>query len=236
MAALTWPGESALGKCLIVGVRTSPCRAVVGVAGDVHRSTILEGRTLQYYLPLRQSATTAGLLVRLDPARLGLIETQIRSALSGAIPPRATLWMKTLDEVLDPELRPWRLGAILFGGLSILALVVAAIGVYSVIAYAASQRLHEMGIRIALGAQVADLLDLIVAGGLRTLVLGILGGLVAAVALGRLVASMLFGVTTHDPAVLIGAATALLALGSTSCVIAGWRAAHVDPAATLRSD
>jgi len=143
---------------------------------------------------------------------------------------------RTFGNVLEPQLRPWRLGATLFTALGALALVIAAIGVYSVVAYGVSQRQHEMGIRIALGASARQILDLVMRGGLGVIGLGIAIGVLTSLALGRLVASLLFGVLPNDPSILIGAAALLCAVGIAACLIPGWRAAHVSPAEALRAD
>jgi putative ABC transport system permease protein len=134
------------------------------------------------------------------------------------------------------QLRPWRLGATLFTAMGVLALIVAAIGVYSVIAYATSQRTNEMGIRIALGARLADIARLVVGDGLRTVSLGILLGIGLALAGGKLVASLLYGISPRDPIIITAAATMLASIGIAACVIPALRAARVDPASSLRAE
>jgi len=141
-----------------------------------------------------------------------------------------------MAQSLEPQFRPWRLGARLFLALGILALVVAAIGVYSVVAYSVSQRTREMGIRIALGARTADVLSLVVGEGARTVAIGVLVGVLVSLAAGRLVATLLYGITAHDPAVLAGAAVVLMLVGMTASMVPSVRAAKVDPVVALRSD
>jgi ABC-type antimicrobial peptide transport system permease subunit len=141
-----------------------------------------------------------------------------------------------MAQSLEPQFRPWKLGAELFVALSLLALVVSAIGVYSVVAYTVSQRTREMGIRIALGARARDVLSLVVGEGSRTVAIGVVLGLVAALAAGRLVAALLYGVTPHDPPVLAGAALVLMAVGAAASLVPSWRAARVDPVIALRAD
>ena len=137
---------------------------------------------------------------------------------------------------LDREMRPWRLGATLFTAMGLLALLVAAIGVYSVIAYSVSQRAHEMGVRIALGARLADIGRLVVSEGLRTVTIGIVVGIALSLAAGKLVASLLYGISPRDPAVMIGAAMILAVIGIAASIIPAMRAARVDPMTTLRVD
>jgi ABC-type antimicrobial peptide transport system permease subunit len=137
---------------------------------------------------------------------------------------------------LEPEMRPWRLGATLFTAMGILALLVAAVGVYSVIAYSVSQRAHEMGVRIALGARLGDIARLVVGEGLRTIAIGIAAGIALALAAGKLIASLLYGISPRDPAVMIGAAVILALIGIAASVIPALRAARVEPATALRVD
>jgi ABC-type antimicrobial peptide transport system permease subunit len=137
---------------------------------------------------------------------------------------------------LEPQLRPWRLGAELFTMFGLLALTVASIGIYSVVSYAVGQRTHEIGVRITLGARARDILDLIVSEGMQVVGVGIACGIATALLLGRFVASLLFGVTANDPSVLIGAASGLCAVAMLASAIPAWRAARVDPASALRAD
>jgi putative ABC transport system permease protein len=120
--------------------------------------------------------------------------------------------------------------------MGLLALAVAAVGVYSVIAYAMSQRTSEMGIRIALGARLGDIARLVVADGLRTVTVGIVVGVVAALMLSQLVASLLYGVSPRDPLVVAVAAITLALIGLGASVIPAIRAARVDPVTALRAD
>jgi ABC-type antimicrobial peptide transport system permease subunit len=144
--------------------------------------------------------------------------------------------IEPMTGILEPQLRSWRLGAVLFTGFGLLALVIAAVGMYSVASYGVSQRTHEMGIRIALWARTSDVTDLVVKEGAAIVGTGIAVGLVASLLLGRFVASLLFGVTPADPSVLITAAVVLCLLGVVACLIPAWRAARVDPAVTLRAE
>jgi putative ABC transport system permease protein len=128
------------------------------------------------------------------------------------------------------------LGAQLFGALSLLALIVAAIGVYSVIAFSVRLRTHEMGVRLALGARPVDLVRLVVGQGTAVVALGVVLGVVAALAAGRLVASQLYGVTPRDPAALAASASFLLVVGAMASLFPAWRASRVDPARVLRDD
>jgi putative ABC transport system permease protein len=239
MARVYWPGKNAVGQCVILGKRGSPCATVVGIVGDVHRDNIIEKQRLQYYLPATQVDTLfrpTTLVLRANDANLiaagSLAATELQRAFPSSSPPV----IRTMTQTLEPQFRPWRLGAELFVALGLLALVVAAIGVYSVVAYSVSQRTREMGIRIALGARAADVLSLVVGEGARTVAIGVLIGVIAALLAGRLVATLLYGITPHDPAVLVTAAVALMSVGAAASLLPSWRAATVDPVVALRAD
>jgi predicted permease len=237
MARTYWPGTSAIGKCLIVGRRTSPCSVVVGVVADAHRRHIIEQPIMQYYLPTGQDPRAARtLVVRTQHGRERMVIAQAQRILNQLVPGLDDIRIQNLSDLLEPELRPWHLGAMLFSAFGILALIVAGIGVYSVVAYGVAQRTHEMGIRAALGARTLDILDLVLAEGMRLLFVGIFVGLAAALVLGHYVASLLFGITAYDPGVLVGSAVTLTVLALAACVVPGWRAARVNPIVALRAD
>ena len=115
-------------------------------------------------------------------------------------------------------------------------MVVAVVGLYSVVAYGVSQRLHEMGIRIALGAKLSDVVMLVLRGGLKAVGIGIALGVVVALALGRLVASLLYGIAPNDSTVLVIAAVTLGGIAAAACLVPAWRAGRVDPATSLRAE
>jgi putative ABC transport system permease protein len=238
MARTYWPGESALGKCLIMGERTSPCSTVVGVVADVHRMRVIETPALQYYVPVELSAFggASDVIVRTSERNMPAVSRIAAQELKRAFPRMSFPRIRSMQSMLEPEFRPWRLGATLFAAFGILALVVAAIGVYSVVAYAVSQRMHEMGIRVALGARLTDIIGLVLGESSRIVLVGIVMGIVAAVLLSRLVASLLFGISPRDPLVIASAAAILLAVGLAASVVPGWRAARVDPSTALRAD
>jgi predicted permease len=233
MARTFWPGERAVGQCILSGSPTAQCTTIVGVVGNTSRFRRIEERPLQWYVGLAMPRTV---LVRVDAALQRVIADSLRTELQRALPngDEANIRMMTTD--LERELRPWRLYASLFTALGLLALLVAGIGVYSVVAYSVSQRTHEMGIRMALGARASDVLNLIVGEGVRVISIGIAIGVVLSLVLARLVAALLFGVTPRDPFVLLGAACTLLAAGGVASAIPAWRAARVDPMTALRQD
>jgi predicted permease len=234
MARRIWPNEEAIGHCLKVDADTMPCEQIVGIAKDVRWGSLGDKDRMQHYHPLPNDGRGA-LYVRTsgDPARL--VEP-VRRELQQLLPGNAYVTTRPLASTMEYVLRPWRLGATMFTLFGGLALVVAAIGLYGVIAYNVTQRLHELGVRVALGARTADLMRLVLGEGIRMTVLGILLGSVAALAVGRLVASLLFGVPAHDPLTFGFVAVVLLAVAVVACLLPAFRASRVDPNQVLRAE
>ena len=175
-------------------------------------------------------------LIRAQPERLRGVTASARDVIGTTTGKWGTPRALTMADVLAAELHPWRVGAELFSAAALLALLVAAVGVYGSIAYSVSQRTHEMGVRVAVGADVTHILGLVVGGGVRLVGIGVVVGTVIVLALGRLVASMLYGVTPHDPAVLIIVAVTFVVVAILACLIPAWRAARVDPVTLLRAE
>jgi ABC-type antimicrobial peptide transport system permease subunit len=141
-----------------------------------------------------------------------------------------------LEKLLEPNLRPWQLGAKMFALFGVLALLLAAVGLYSVIAYNVTQRSHELGVRIALGAQAADVLRLVLTSGLRVAVLGIVIGGAIALFAGRFIAPLLYHVSPRDPLTYAVAAGTLLVVAVAASLVPALRATRVDPNVALRAD
>ena len=177
---------------------------------------------LGLYVRTRADASRARETIRLDLQRLA----------PGMVYVEAT----TLQDIIDPNVRPWRLGATMFTLFGLLALVLAGIGLYSAIAYGVSQRRHEIGVRLALGAAGRDIIRMVLGEGVRVIAVGIAVGLVLALAGARFVESLLFGVHARDPLTMIAVAVTLLLVAIAASLFPAWRAARVDPVAALRSD
>lgn len=240
MAELLWPGRDAVGQCVRFVKRENPCYTVAGVVENARRSSVIEdGPHAMFYLPLGNMPIPgfAGmtLMVRTTPEGHAAAVQEVRRALDNAFP-AADVSVRTMTELLSEEYWPWRLGARLFTGFGMLALLVAMIGIYSTVAYAVSQRTHEFGVRSALGASRADVMRQVMLDALRVVALGVLVGIALALAGGKLVAALLFGVRPADPAVLLGVALALLGVAAAAALLPAWRAARVDPVEALRSE
>ncbi|HEY5491642.1 MAG TPA: ABC transporter permease, partial [Gemmatimonadaceae bacterium] len=240
MARTFWPTETAIGKCVIVGARTESCRRVVGVVSQAHYAGFIEAPSMHFYVPLGQAApthTTGALAIRVAPGRVGPVSEEVRAVLRNSL----GTWTRSrgvtaMSEMLAPQLHPWRLSAALFSAAGLLALIVAAVGVYSTVAYAVSQRTHELGIRVALGARAADVARLVMGDGIRVVLIGVVLGVALALAAGRLVSSLLHGVTPHDPIVLVSVSILLVSTAALACIVPAWRATRADPVEALRAE
>jgi hypothetical protein len=234
-----WPGQNALGRCLRFREKDAPCYVVTGVAVTARQGSVVEDPRAQFYLPLNNlpdtSMTAGTIVVRAKPGATQPVVNDIRRVLQGAFP-GATPRITRMSDVLEPQYRPWRLGATLFTVFGMLALVVAAIGIYSSVSYGVSQRVHEFGVRVALGARAGDVMRHVIGQGVRTVAFGIALGVVLTLAAGRLVASLLYGVSPADPVAMAAVVVLLLGVSIAAALFPAWRASRVDPITALRAD
>jgi ABC-type antimicrobial peptide transport system permease subunit len=240
MARLYWPGEKAIGKCLQIGEDATACTVVVGVAENVRRQALVEGDVLMYDIPLGQAPEDvrqfARLIVRTSgdhAARSRVAERLRRSALDLA-PSLRYVAARSMDDLVSPQLRTWRLGAGLFSAFGVLALIVATIGLYSVVSFDVEGRRREMGIRAALGASSSSLVSLVIRDALRTAVFGLALGIFFSWLLRPLVADLLYGGSGRSAPAFAAAGAVLLAAAVAASAIPGLRAARVDPTIALR--
>jgi cell division protein FtsX len=210
---------------------------VIGVVADVRHGSLEEAGGYEMYLDYRQSGDWGGMEMVVRSARPPeSLVPEVRAALVAHDPSLPNQEFYPLDRLVDNAVAPRRLVTRLLGFFSTLALTLAALGLYGVIAYSVTQRRQEIGIRMAIGAQRADVLRLVLSGGLKLVALGVGLGLAGAFALTRLLQSLLFGVTAHDPVVFVGNAALLLAVATLACAWPALRASGLDPMATLRAD
>src|SRR5687768_16333233 len=229
-----WGAEDPLGKCVKLQM-DGPCFTIVGVAGDI-RAAFDEGPGRHVYLSMAQMpANDSRLFVRTGSEAATQIES-VRRALQEIAPGFAYVRTRTLDGIVAPEMRSWRLGATMFTIFGVLALVVAAIGLYSVVAYDVSQRIPELGVRVALGASTAKVLRLVVAEGVRVVAVGLAVGVTAALLLAGRVSPLLYEVSAKDPVTYGGVVAVLLVVAIVASLKPALRAARVDPNLALRSD
>jgi putative ABC transport system permease protein len=236
LARRLWPGEDPVGKRLKQGFAEdkTPWREVMGVVSDVRQNGIDRDPPMQVYIPLQQEpmrslivvARTAG-----DPlAMASMIEERIHS-IDKDLP---VFNVRTMDQLLDESIAQQQLAMALLGSFALLALMLAAMGIYGVMSYAVTQRTHEIGVRMAMGAQPSDVLRLVVGQGLTLALIGVAVGISAALAMTRLMASMLFGVSSTDPLTFISISLLLIAVAALACYVPARRAARVDPMVALR--
>jgi predicted permease len=236
MARVLWPGKDAIGQCIRINADTVPCTYVVGIAENIKSGTLTDEPSYFYYLSAAQfNPNRTGLFVRTHGEASRQADA-IRRQLQKLMPTPAYITVTPFTEVIGQQTRSWKLGATMFVVFGCLALTLAAVGLYSVIAYNVVQRTHEMGVRIALGAQIKDVVKIIVGQGLRHGVAGILIGGLIAVTAARWVKPLLFDESPRDPVVYAIVTLVLLAVAITASWIPARRAARVDPNVALRSE
>jgi ABC-type antimicrobial peptide transport system permease subunit len=238
MANVLWPGEEPIGKCVRVGlVDTVPCRYVVGVAENIHSESIdTESKLYFYYMPAAQwQPQEGGLFVRTRGSPAALAE-QIRQRLQRDMPGTSFVTTKPLGQIVDAQLRSWIVGTTVFTGFGALALLLAAVGLYGVIAYNVMQRNHELGVRLVLGAPRTGIMRLVVGEGVRVALAGVVIGAIAAVAAGRWIGPLLFRQSPRDPMVFALVGLVLVGVAAIASGIPALRAARVDPRTALLAD
>ena len=235
MAKKLWPQEDPIGKQIRVNSDTAAWTTVVGVAQDVRRGNLTEP-DLHYYLAIDQfRPSDGGLFIRTKGPAIEQVD-QIRRNLQQLMPGVSYVTVTPMSTIMSGNTRSWKLGVTMFTVFGALALVLAAIGLYSVIAYNVTQRTHEMGVRVALGAQARDVIRLIVREGLTIVLPGIaLGGIVALVG-GKWVAPLLFQVSPKDPPIFVSVITTLIVVAAVASWVPAMRASRVDPNEALRAD
>jgi predicted permease len=233
MARLLWPGQDPIGRKVTGGGGST----VIGVVANVRHSSLEEAEGNEMYFDCRQldDWSTLEMVVR-SQRPPGALVPEVRAALAEYDPTLPSSGFHTLDSLIDNAVGPRRFITRLLGFFSLLALVLAAVGLYGVIAFSVGQRTQEIGIRMAVGAQRSDILKLVLQGGLRLVVIGILAGLVGAMVLTGLLRSLLFGVTSYDPLVFAGNAALLFAVAGVACLIPAIRATKSDPMVVLRNE
>jgi ABC-type antimicrobial peptide transport system permease subunit len=245
MAKRFWPGQDAIGKRLTLWFTREHVREVVGIVGDVKLDSLdQQDANSALYVPVTQLSAPTGLdwhsfglnvVVRTStpPANVASAVTNVVHEID---PEQAVLHVQTMDEFLSESISPQRLNMLLLATFAGLALLLAAMGIYSVLSYSVRRRVREIGIRMALGAQVRDVLRLVIFDGMKPALIGLGIGLVGALLLGRVLAKLVFGVKTSDPLTFISVSILLALVAFLATVIPAYRATLVDPMNTLRDE
>jgi putative ABC transport system permease protein len=245
MARQFWPNEDPIGKRLMMYFFPAMTREVVGVVADVKDDALSQTRTASMlYMPLGQLSPSRdgqwqsfgmSLAVRThtDPGSVISAITNAVNEIDSEVP---ALYVKTMQDTIDESLLQQRFTMLLLSGFAGLALLLAAVGIYSVLAYAVRWRVREIGIRMALGAQIRDVVGMVVADSLKPTCIGVAVGLAGALALGRVMSNLIYGVAASDP-LTIAAVTLLLGLVALfASIIPAYRATRIDPLRALREE
>jgi len=244
MAGALWPGRDAIGQCIHIAIPVyytidvAPCTTVIGIAEDVAMQDLADDPRFMYYLPIEQFPLwrSSTFYVRVRGTSIAAMLEPVRAGLTRAMPGDGLAVVRPLTEILDNQMRSWRLGATLFVALGGLAFVVAAVGLYGVISYGVAGRINEIGVRVALGASAARVIALVVRDGLVLALVGSVIGVALARVAARWVQPLLFQQSAGDVRVYAVVATVMLVVAVVASLIPARRAANVDPMAALRAE
>ncbi len=241
LARQIWPGESPLGKRIAFDYtddKKPNWREIVGVVGDVKHEGLDAKEVRGAYVPLPQATGGVGsmaVIVRTAGAPES-VTPAVRSAVRSIDANIPLFSVRTMDEIMSESVQTRRFGMLLLGFFGLVALVLAGIGIYSVMSYSVSQRTHEIGIRMAVGAARGDVIGLIVRQGMTMAILGLVLGAAAALAVVSLAASLLFEVSPYDPIAFVVSGAVLGVIALAACALPALRASGVDPMVALRHD
>ena len=233
-----WPGQDPIGKRLKPSATNSdvPWREVIGVVKDVRQNDFIAQPKMQMYFSYRQMKDLAAnaLVVRTSVEPMSLA-TSVRNAIWAVDKDQPVADIDTMDYIVSQAIARQRFSMLLLGSFAALALVLAAVGIYGVMSYSVAQRTHEIGIRIALGAQRGDVVGMTMKQGLKLVGVGLLIGLASAFLLTRVMASLLFGISPTDPATFASICVVLLGVAALASYIPALRATKVDPIVALQA-
>jgi putative ABC transport system permease protein len=234
MARRFWTGGDALGKRInLCSLDPKPCwLTIVGVVGNVHQMGLDGAPTYDVYFT---GGWTQHLVIRTegDPLAIAAAATDVIHKADPTLPITRVMAM---DQLLSVSISPRRFSTVLIGVFACLALLLAAVGIYGVMSYTVGRRTREIGIRMALGAQPANVLRLVLGRGTRLALIGIVAGLAGSFALTRYLGTLLFGVRATDPATFAAVSALLMIVALIACYIPARRAMRVDPIMALREE
>ena len=245
MAKRFWPNEDPIGRHLTMTFYPDKVREIVGIVGDVKQDGMdAAASSATVYLPAAQLSGSSLGEWHPSPMQLAVRTQSQPSSLVSAV--TATIHfidsdqpvtdVITMDDLVDTSLSQRRFSMLLLAAFALLALLLAAVGIYSVLAFAVRRRVREIGIRVALGAEVKDILRLIVTEGMKPALIGLLLGVGGAFALGRVIASFIYGISAYDPLTFAAVAALLAAVALLASIIPAYRAARIEPTRALREE
>ena len=231
-----FPGEDPIGKGIIPGEgKGNVPREIVGVVGDVRHAALDVETTPEYYVPYEQANVVhLTVVARTASANPMSMAAPLQAAIKSVDKEQPVYNVRAMTQLLEESVARRRFNMTLLGTFALLALLLASIGIYGVMSYSVEQRTREIGIRIALGAQIKDVLKLILKQGMTLTLFGLALGLLVAFFITKLMASLLYGVSATDPLIFGGVALMLLCVALLACYIPARRAAKVDPNVALR--
>lgn len=241
MARTLWPDRVPIGECLYWSDRPdslTTCSRIVGVVANAHSFALREQPHMHYYVPFGQERAIGGtsFVVRARRGREADVIASVRAMFAAMDPTITFVQADRMDRLVDPLIQPFRLGGTMFAGLGALALLVASVGLYSVMSYLVAQRTHEIGVRIALGASGSRIVALVLRSGVGLAAVGVSIGMAIALAAGRFIQPLLFDTSARDPFVFVGVAGLLLVVAVLASVLPAARARRVDPMQALRAE
>jgi putative ABC transport system permease protein len=227
--------ENPIGKTLLITNSSVPAE-IVGVVGDVRSVQLSQANNMEFYRPFAQENSPFLRIVVRSPLPTETITRAVKDAMRGIDPSLALVWPQPFSEIMAQALGQAKLLMVLLGAFAGIALLLATVGIYGAVAYSVQQRTGEIGVRMALGAQAGDVVRLILRQGMTPVVFGLVVGLAAALALGRLIASQLFQTSAYDP-MLLAVTLAILGVAALlACLIPARRASLVNPVEALRAE
>ena len=238
VATLVWPGEDPIGKQFHPGPDSAPLTEVIGVVGDVRTVRLDQPPISMVYLPYWgvQAPQAASLVIKTSAGNAELIAADIRDQIRKIDPAVPILSIRSMRQIVSDSVSARRFQMMLADLFAGCALFLAALGIYSVVSYSVEQRRSEMGLRMALGATPSNLRRLMMKTSLTPVAFGLLAGIAVALLLGKLIGSLLFGVSSGNPLTILAVSVAVLAIGAAACSVPTARISRIDPMAALRNE
>jgi putative ABC transport system permease protein len=229
-----WPGRKAVGQEIRWGYVEKNWGRVIGIVGNTRWNAAERDAGYEIYSSYRQFPGAGWHFLLRTQGNPHSLDAAVRRAIQEEDHEMAVVRITTLDEIVDESLWQRRLWGVLFAAFASIALLLASVGVYGLMSYLVSRRTREIGIRMALGADGRDVLRMVIGQGLRRVAIGIVIGLLGSLALARVMASFLFGVSATDPLTIASVALLLVVIALVACFIPARRAARTDPMIALR--